>query len=114
VSDDIIPENLSTIPDELAGEPIKEPLKQAIVRIHENDHRVLKVLLKKDRLSFQKLVNYCVRAYLDGDPYLLKVVKNYRELEAIPRDVKDKHVLSHRERSSLYDELEAAEKESKG
>ena len=113
MSDDIIPENLSTIPDELAGAASKEPLKQAIVRIHENDHRVLKVLLKKDKLSFQKLVYYCVRAYLDGDPYLLKMVKNYRELEAVPKDIQDKHVLSHRERADIYKELESAEKESK-
>ena len=109
MSDEIIPENLSTIPDELVGLR-KEPLKQAIVRIHENDHAVLKLMLKKDRMSFQKFVNLCVRGYLDGDPQFLRALKTFREQEAIPKDIKDKHVLSHRERADIYKELEASEK----
>lgn len=99
-------EALSTIPEELKSEKQKDPAKMAIVRLHPNDHKVLKVVLKKDKLSFQKFVNFCVRGYLDADPNMLKMIKIMREEEAIPRDVKDKHVLSQRERANILDEIE--------
>lgn len=100
---------LLTIPEELRNEKPADPTKQAIVRLHQHDHSLLKVMLKKDKLSFQKLVGFCVRAYLDADPLLLKMIKTYRELEAIPQDVREKHVLSNRERQNILDEIEKGE-----
>lgn len=97
-------EALLTVPEGTAKE--KDPAKQAIVRLHPNDHQVLKVVLKKDKMSFQKFVNYCVRGYLDADPNMLKFIKLARETDAIPRDIQDKHVLSQRERASILDEIE--------
>lgn len=109
-ADTIAPDDLSTIPPEQRRE--EEPMQQCLVRVHKHDHQVLKALLKKDRLSFQKFVGYCVRGYLDADPYMLKFLKLSRQMDAIPADVRDKHILSHRERTQIYDELEELEKGS--
>jgi hypothetical protein len=98
-----IKDEMLTIPD---GEPPKDQTKQAIVRLHKHDHVSMKVMLKKDKMSFQKFVAFCVRAYLDGDPQMLKMIKSYRELESVPRDFQEKHVLSSRERASILDEIE--------
>jgi arsenate reductase-like glutaredoxin family protein len=108
VSQEINPA-LLTIPEELRHEKPTDPTKQAIVRLHQHDHALLKVVLKKDKMSFQKLVGFCVRAYLDADPLLLKMLKTYRELEAVPKDVREKHVLSNRERQNILDQIEKGE-----
>lgn len=109
MSDEIIPEQLLTIPEDVTAKKDVN-LKQAIVRLHVHDHTMLKAMLKKDKLSFQKFIFLCVRAYLDGDPQLLKCLKTMRELDTVPLDLRDKHVLSHRERSDIYKELETAQK----
>ena len=109
MSDDIIPEQTLTIPIEYGKK--EEVLRQMVIRLHHHDQAMLKVMLKKDELSFQKFALFCVRAYLDGDPHLLKMLKIYRELEAVPQDIRDKHVLSHRERQDIYKELEKAQAE---
>ena len=113
MSESVEPDRLSTIPDGLGAPKNKDPNKQVPVRLHANDHALLKVMLKKDQLSLQKFIGFCVRAYLDADPGFMKTIKNYRELELIPPDVREKHVLSHRERSKIFDELEQAQKEGK-
>ena len=99
-------DRLSTIPEDLRMPKEKEVLKQIPVRLHVHDHALIKVMLKKDRLSLQKFINYCVKGFLDGDPNMLRMIKSYRELEIIPKDVKDKHILSHRERQKILDEIE--------
>jgi len=106
-------DRLSTIPDEAMQPDKADQTKQIPVRLHVHDHGVLKAMLKKDKMSLQKFIGFCVRAYLDADPSFMKVIKNYRELELVPRDVREKHVLSHRERSKIFDELELAQKEGK-
>lgn len=110
MSDEIIPEQLLTIPPSTKKSYKDTNLKAAIVRLHVHDHKMLKLMLKKDELTFQKFIFLCVRAYLDGDPQLLKCLKTMRELETIPLDIRDKHVLSHRERADIYKELEAEQK----
>lgn len=104
-------ERLSTIPRGFDKPKEKELLKQIPVRLHIHDHTMLMAMLKKDRMSLQKFISICVRAYLDGDPMMLKCVKNYRELEVVPREIKERHVLSHRERAHIFDELEKLQKE---
>jgi len=107
------PDRFSTIPDGLGSPDKADQTKQIPVRLHIHDHAMMKAMLKKDKMSLQKFIGFCVRAYLDADPSFMKMIKNYRELELVPRDVREKHVLSHRERSSIFDELERAEKEGK-
>jgi hypothetical protein len=106
MSDEIVGDRLSTIPDDMRKPKEHEILKQTPIRMHVNDHRLLKVMLKKDHLSINKFMGYCVKAYMDGDPGMLCMLKNYRELDLVPQMVKDKHVLSHRERQSIMDEIE--------
>ena len=101
-----IDDRLSTIPEDMRKPREKDVLKQIPVRLHVHDHALIKVMLKKDRMSLQKFIGYCVKGFLDGDPNMLRMIKSYRELEVIPRDVKDKHVLSHRERQHILDEIE--------
>jgi len=102
-------DQLLTIPED---DKVVDARKSAIIRIHKHDHTMLKIMLKKDRMSFQKFVLFCVRAFLDGDPDMIRMLKSYREMEKVPRDVQDKHMLSHRERTDIFRELEAAQKES--
>jgi hypothetical protein len=99
-----LPERESTRPP---GRP-KEPavLKQTPIRMHVHDHAVLMGLLRQDGMNLQRFMGYCVRAYLDAHPYMLKVLRDMRELDMVPKDVQDKHVLSMRERMSLFDEIE--------
>jgi len=111
VSDDIVPDQLLTIPADLLSEKDVNT-KQVLARIHPHDYTMLRVMLKKDKMSFQKFALFCVRAYLDGDPFIIKMLKNYRELESVPQDIQDKHVLSHRERQDIYKELETAQRAS--
>lgn len=106
-------ERLSTIPDGLPEPDKKDQTKQIPVRLHVNDHALLKVMLKKDQMSLQKFIGYCVKGYLDADPMFMKMIKNYRELELIPENVREKHVLSHRQRSEIFDQIEKAQKEGK-
>lgn len=96
-------QEILTIPE---GEIKKEPSKQCIIRLHPSEHKLMKVMLKKDKMSFQKFITFCVRGYLDADPQLIQAIKSYRELENVPQDIQDKHVLSHRERQSILDEIE--------
>jgi hypothetical protein len=99
-----------TIPEGFDEKPTDDNSKQMLIRVHKHEHTMLKVLLKKDKLTYQRFAVYCVQAYLDGDPHFLKMLRTYRELDTVPQDVRDKHVLSQRERSAIFDELEREEK----
>lgn len=107
-----LPDQSLTIPRGYDRPRVQDVLKQVPIRLHVHDHTMLRAMLKKDRMTVQKFIGFCVRGYLDADPMMLKMLRNYRELEAVPRDIQDKHVLSHRERLSILDEIEASEKES--
>jgi hypothetical protein len=105
VDDKVLENRPLTIPEEMPkGE--KEVLKQTPLRIHRNDHTLLKATLKKDGMSIQKFFNHAIRAYLDAEPNMLRSIRYYREIDAVPKDVRDKHLLSQRERANLLDEIE--------
>lgn len=108
---DELPERESTRPPTRPKGP--EPIKQTPLRIHINDHRILVDLLKRDGMSIQKFMGYCVRAYIDAHPSMLKVIRDLRELDLVPKDIREKHVLSMRERMHIFDEIERSEKEEK-
>jgi len=106
---DELPE-FSTKPDEF--ELVQEPERHEIlVRLHQNDWNMLKLMLKRDELSFQKFVSMCSRSYLDADPDLLRCIKRYRTLAMIPEHEQRKGVFSNRERAEIYAELEKESKE---
>jgi hypothetical protein len=111
--DEIVPDETTTYPPELAKPKPKSDDKQKIFRIHPNDDAVMKVLLKKDRLSLQKFIAYCVRGYMDADPYMLKFLKLSRERDFLPSSSTDNGILSHRERKEIFDQLEALERQEK-
>jgi len=81
-----------------------------MVRLHQNDWELLRVMLRRDGLSFQKFVSLCSKAYLEADPNLIKSLRTYREYERVPKDQRERGVFSNRERMEIYNELE---KESK-
>jgi hypothetical protein len=79
-------------------------------RLHVNDHKLLKKVLIDDNLKFQTFVEACVQAYLRGDPAALKIVKDWRELNTIPKEKRDAYNLSSRERNKILDELAEGDK----
>lgn len=83
-------------------------IQQIPFRLHINDHKALKKLLIDDGMKFQTFVSACVEAYLRGDPNIVKAVKDWKDLNTIPKDVRDRYSLSQRERKALLDELEEA------
>jgi hypothetical protein len=85
--------------------------KQLSVRMHPQEHKLLMTLLKRDELSFQKLYTYIVNGYLNADPRIIAFVKEQRELERIPKDIRDRHVIPWRERNKLFDEIAEKGKE---
>jgi len=100
-----------TIPDKPTQE-IAPGIKQLSVRMHSHEHSMLMAILKRDNMSFQKLYTYIVTGYLNADPRVLSFVKEMRELETVPKDIRDKHVLSWRERNKIFDEIASDKKES--
>ena len=92
-----------TKPPELNREDI---IKQVPLRVHAHDHAMLKIILKRDAMSIQKFMGLCIRAYLEGDPSMLGAIRTYRLLEAVPKDIREKHMLSQRERWSIFEEIE--------
>lgn len=86
---------------------VKEDGPHAVlVRVHQADWNILKVMLKRDELSFQKFVAHCARAYLDGDPDIVRAVRRYRTLDVMPHGEVSKGVFSNRERAEIFAELE--------
>lgn len=85
-------------------------IQQVPFRLHMNDHKLLKKLLGDDSLTFQGFVDICVQAYLKGDPTFLKMVKQWKELNTVPKEVQDRYTLSQRERQALLDEIGDADK----
>lgn len=76
-----------------------------LVRVHQSNWNTLKLMLKRDELSFQGFVTYCAQAYLDGDPDIIRAVRRYRTKELIPES-ESKGVFSNRERAEIFAELE--------
>lgn len=107
MSDEIVPERLLTYPEEEEqGSSGDHNLKQVLVRMHRGDNESLRLLLKKDRMSLQKFFSLCVRGYMEADPFMLKMLKNYRKTDVSVHEAQNKHVLSHRERAAIFEEIE--------
>lgn len=79
-------------------------------RLHENDWKLLRKLLTDEKMTFQTFVDASVQAYLRGDPAIIKVIRDHKDLSSVPSDYKDKGVLSRRERDRILDELDAADR----
>ena len=94
---------LTKPPEEPSG-PVA--IKQLSVRMHPHEHTMLMALLKRDELSFQRLYTYIVSGYLNADPRILAYIREMRELERVPRELRDEHRLSWRERNNILDEIE--------
>lgn len=111
----IIPSDTCTIPEALRDIEKKVQVKpiSVIARMHPRDHPIIKRILKKDRLTFQKFFDYCLGGYMSADPYFLRFLKFARQADAVPTEMRDNHVLSFRERSSIFDEIEREEKGEK-
>lgn len=109
----------------------KDPnLHQILFRIHRDDYLLVRKLLTDDGLKFQSFVAACVEAYLRGDPPVMKIVRDWKEMRDVPPEHRAKYkmskrdrdralppakevptgkeTLSPRERRSLLDELEQA------
>ena len=112
MSEESLPPEFSTRPDQTTKR--KSDPHGIMVRLHQNDWELLRVMLRRDGLSFQKFISLCSKAYLEADPHLIKTLRTYREYELVPKDQKEKGVFSNRERAEIYAQLEKEQqKESK-
>lgn len=86
-------------------------IKQMPFRMHANDKAIFLKLLSDQGLNFQTFANYCMLAFLNADPSILKVVKDWKALSEVPKDHLDRYTLSHRERDAIQKELEQMDAE---
>jgi len=86
---------------------IGEKAQAIIFRMHSHDKALLAKLLGDDGLSFQAWATACMDAYLRGDPGIIKAIKDWRTINAIPLELQKKYTLSHRERAQILDDLES-------
>lgn len=93
----------------MKGDLNPERMRQVPYRTHENDYRILKKFLADDGLTFQGLVKVCVKAYVEGNPLILKLLKQHAELSLVPQEVLDRYTLSRRERENLLNDIEKEE-----
>jgi len=80
-------------------------LKQVITRLHRNDHAALQPLLKKDGIAFQHFVTACVESYLRRDPDVLRLIKEWRDVNHVRWKDENKFDFSDRERRAMLEEL---------
>lgn len=81
-------------------------IKQIPFRIHANDKAIFLKLLSDNNVNFQKFVHYCMQAFLNADPSIMKVLKDWKQLNEVPADHLSRYTLSHRERDLIQQELE--------
>lgn len=83
-------------------------IHQMPYRLHHNDRVLLKKLLRDDEMTFQSLVDAAVQAYLRGDPAMMRVMQDWKDLNILPEDVMKNGgaLLSRRERMELLKEIE--------
>lgn len=90
-------------------ERIREPdknIKTIPYRIHQNDKAIFMKLLSDKGLNFQKFTNYCMLAFLNADPTIMKVIKDWKALSDVPKEHFERYTLSHRERDAIQRELD--------
>lgn len=85
---------------------MSEAVKDKKWRINRADDIVLSKILDDEGVSFQAFVDACVQALLRADPNMLKVMKDFKMLKEIPKEVLGEYVISQRERANLLEEFE--------
>lgn len=86
-------------------------IRQIPIRLHINDHKVLKSKVSLDGISIQCLVESCILAYLEGDQHIKDVAKEHRTINTVSK----KHVSwSEREQNKILNEIEDIEDNSGG
>lgn len=78
-----------------------------------NDKALFMKLLEDSNLTFQSFSEACMQAFLRGDPSIMKVIKDWRVLNTIPKENLERYTLSHRERAEIMKELETPEEGDK-
>ena len=86
-------------------------IKQIPFRIHQNDKVLFIKLLSDQGLTFQTFANYCMQAFLNADPAIMKVIKDWKAIGEVPKEHMDRYTLSHRERDMIQKELEGMDTE---
>ncbi len=86
-------------------------IKTIAARIHLHDYAILRKTLHNDELSLQEWIVACVESYLKGDTNMRKIVSDHKLLGAVPQEVKDKFMLSPRERNDIFNEIEKSDQE---
>ncbi len=81
-------------------------LKSKRWRANRADDVVLHKILADENCTFQGFVDACVQALLRADPNMMKVLKDFKMLAGVPKEVLGECVISQRERSSLLEEFE--------
>lgn len=82
------------------------PVKSFRVLVHEEDYKILQKLLSDEEISFQWFMDTVIQSYLRGDPYVTKIVHEFKELMSVPKERRDLYELSIRDREKMYDDLE--------
>jgi hypothetical protein len=80
-------------------------------RLHTNDKLLFTKYLEDANLTYQAFMDACMQAFLRGDPAIMKVIKDWRVLNEIPKEHLERYTLSHRERAEIAKELEQIESE---
>lgn len=94
--------------DSDSDKPIKPMLKQTPFRMHESDFVRMRELLKIDGMNFQWFINVCTEAYLDRDPRILLLAKEWIE-KTKPNRQKASKTFSPRERRAIMDEIQLSD-----
>lgn len=84
-------------------------IQQIPFRLHMNDHKMMKKILVDEGMTFQTFVSACVEAFLRADPAIMRAIKEWKDLNSIPKDVRDKYTFSQRERQAILSELADAD-----
>lgn len=86
-------------------------VRQIPFRLHMNDKTLFMKLLSDHGLTFQTFSHYCMQAFLNADPAILKVIKDWKAMSDIPKDHLKLYTLSHRERAAIQKELDEMQKQ---
>ena len=82
-------------------------IRQMPFRMHLNDKVLFMKLLSDYNLSYQSFADACMQAFMRADPSIMKVIKDWRALNVIPKQDMNRYTLSHRERNAIQNELDS-------
>lgn len=94
--------------------PEKEKnISQIPYRVHTNDKVLFLKLLSDYGLTFQTFSMYCMQAFMNADPAIMKVITDWKEINKLPKSHLDRYTFSHRERAKIQEELDMMRDEKK-